>query len=104
MSKDNGNGGPSDIVIEFEMDEDELDSEIIELLSERLEALVKEVFNSWEKDGRFEFIHVLTSVSAQIAIDVGMNKEDFMELSDYIFSRSEEFTKEEEEIDITKLN
>ncbi len=103
MSNDNGSDGSSEIVIEFELDEDELDGDIIDMLSERLERLVKEVFDDQEKDGRLELIHILMSVSAQVALDTGMNKEDFMELSDYIFGESKEFV-EEEEIDITKLN
>lgn len=102
MNNNNGNDDSSEIVVEFELDEDELDWEIIDMLSERLENLVQEVFNDWEKDGRLELIHILTSVSAQVALDTGMNKEDFMKLADYIFGESQEFV--EEEIDITKLN
>ena len=103
MGNDNGSDDSSEIVIEFELGEDELDSDIIDMLSERLESLVKEVFDDHEKDGRLELIHILMSVSAQVALDTGMNEEDFMELSDYIFGESKEFV-EEEEIDITKLN
>lgn len=87
----------------------ELDDEIIESIASKVEDLIHDVFCvelEGREEGYLEFIHVLVSVAAQVCLDMGMDKEVFMDLSDFIFEESTKFLQEEEgvEIDISRLN
>lgn len=91
--------------IEIEVDIEELDEDLMERFAAGLEAEVNSVFGQLlMQDGRRELICVLLSMSAALAIDLGINDDEFIEYAAAFYEEADLMQQEEEEKDISTLN
>jgi len=86
--------------------EDELDEDIIDSFTEDIEEAINVVMRgNSAQDCRLELLTVLSTFAAQVALDLDVHKERFLELSSELFQEMERLISSEEEvIDKSKLN
>ena len=85
-------------------DDYELDNSLIAELSYNIEQAMNKVLDNSNKDGRLELLTILYSLSAQLSINLGVDKDNYIEVLDSFYEQSQEEMEMEKEEDNKNWN
>jgi len=75
--------------------EHQLDLDIVQKLSDKIEHTVSSALEDVDADARVELLAVLLSFASQVSIEMGVERESYMEMVESFYNDSESIIEEE---------